>query len=302
MANVGSWLAANLAFFLISFWPHFALAQTGQESHESQESQGRGERLFHAADAIIPRGASDVKSCGSALPLLKEALELLGPGHHFYDYASFQYGRCLLVVKEYAQAARVFQSLLDLPSFGGGFRDQIRLELAWLYANGLGVAEDKVRALGLYMLCGDDARDIRGAARNRNAAELIIALNPWPTTLAYELLEAPHTPIKDKWRSWQLKRERNEGSFSGGRDFPQRALSNARSYQYPDDAENLVAKQGFSLIAAEDALREGRLAESLDYLRAAQPASAIALLREIEERAPHRLITVDGKIWRAVDE
>ncbi len=252
----------------------------------------------------MTRGTNFTESiCAQALPHLSSARI---PGTSSYDYASFQYGKCLLVQKKYVEAAAAFKSVIDLPIANRGtITDLSRIELAALYQRGLGVPKDPWQALGLYHAC-DLEKLAAGTVDHwqveprRGAAELIISLNPWPTKRAYQLLTQDGVPISSFWRALNLKISRNETVQD---DFYISALTYAlqdntepgNENYLPETPETAAIVEKFRIKAAKHVIdKAGNMKAALGYLRHAHSPEALLLSQELQRRLGYVLAEADG--------
>lgn len=267
--------------------------QTEIESHIKE-----GNALFMQAHQITNGVQFNLETCSKAAPLLNSArqkLRAFSDQNTSFDYASLQLGRCLLVQQNYTEAAAAFKDVINLPITNRGtIIDEARILLADLYSQGLGVEQDKLKALGLYMMCEADAFD-----RKRKAAEIIIALNYKPTTAVYRLLEDDSfNPPKDMMRAYQLHKSRNMSEpFQG---FFDNALSAASHYEDSEYAkaeqgtqvgiENAAAVKAIYAIFGKRALEKGELNKAMAYLNKANPQEVKDALQQLQQRIPYQLV------------
>jgi len=258
-------------------------------------------RLLEAMHRLTKTFNFDAAVCDEAVPLLSASIALwekMPETERRDDYEQLQLGLCLLAAEDAAGAAARFQHILDKPFDYRNAKivDGARLKLADLYAEGRGVALDRVRALGLYLLTQPTDWDDR-RHRDRAAAELIYELSGRTSELFYALLERD---VASNWRlALTMRIERREYGLgplrmgiralsSGiGREGDERELSAVRSISF-DVGRGLL-----------DSGNGGHLPAALIYLQRAQANEAAPLLESIEKKLPYRLLMPDGKPWSA---
>lgn len=277
---------------------HCACPASAQRDNVADEAR----RLFSAAHSLTNGVNFGVVVCAQAVPLLSASIAhwaKLPETARDDDYPQLQLGRCLLTAGDTAGAAARFQHILDKPfDFGNvNIISHARLMLADLYAEGRGVARDRERALGLYLLAQPQTWDEQ-RHRDRAAAELVYALTGGnPSALYHSFLERN---IASNWqRSLAVRRARNENSYELVRQGI-RALSS--STYTVGDAQEQAAVRALSLDVGRGLLAWGgpeRLPAALVYLQRADAEQAAPLLDSLEKKLPYRLVMSDGTPWRA---
>ncbi|MET3516161.1 tetratricopeptide (TPR) repeat protein [Pseudacidovorax sp. 1753] len=274
-----------------------------EREKKQRAAESEAQARFSQAHRMT-RGINFTESiCAQAIPHLVSARI---QGASSYDYASFQYGKCLLVQKKYAEAAAAFKSVLDLPITNRGtITDLTRIELAALYQRGLGVPKDPGQALGLYHACDLEQLppgtvDHWQVDPRRAAAELIISVNPWPTKRAYQLLTQHGVPISSFWRALNLMIRRNEIVQE---NFYASALAEAlqdntepgNEIYLPDTPETVEIVEKFRVKAAKQVLdKAGNMKAAISYLRHAHSPEAQLLSKDLQRRLGYVLAEAEG--------
>ncbi len=267
---------------------------------QQDDAADEARRLFFAAHRLTHGTNFDAAVCAQAVPLLSASIThwaTLPEAAREDDYPQLQLGRCLLTAGDAAGAAARFQYILDKPfDFSNvNIISHARLMLADLYAEGRGVARDRERALGLYLLAQPQTWNEQ-RHRDRAAAELIYALTGgYKGELFHSLLERD---VASNWqRSLAVRRERNDNSYELVH-LGIRALSSSR-YNV-GDAQEQAAVRALSLDVGRGLLAWGdfeRLPAALVYLQRADADEAAPLLESIEKKLPYRLVMPDGTPW-----
>jgi len=255
-------------------------------------------RLFREAHRLTGGGNFSAPVCAQARPLLQASLEQwekLPAAVRDDVYVRMQLARCEITQGEHAAAAAHLRQLLDAPQQPGNVLlvSEARIDMGDLYAQGLGVAKDEEKALGLYLLARPHTWPAQ-RHRDRAAAELAYRLNGnHPDALFHMLLERGGAP--SNWlRSIEVRRANNENHHALVR--LQIAAIQAAQFPATDQAEaaamqRLLEEAGLGLLAWGDA---ERLPAAIVYLQRAGTPAAQAALQELEKRLPYRLKMPDG--------
>lgn len=208
--------------------------------------------------------AANEGKCEPAVPLLRELLaraDAMPPGEATYRmYASMLLGRCLAKAGRFEEAAPLLQATAGSTEPGHVLiRAEALRQLARLYADGLGVAADPDRAIGLYLR----------ADAWLPAAELM-ERQGWGNDATRELL-LDHAGVAGKLHLAERMATRNANEYD-----VQRKLLDALATP-PDSEADRVALSTVALrLAAIESRRQGAgdLLSALDLLRRAGPAGA----------------------------
>lgn len=267
------------------------------------------------------------KTCPQWLPAWQQALALLpalpAPGQSGgrREFALLSIAQCELALGQAQTAAQRLRLVLDgADAQQPTLLNSARVLLAPLYAKGQGVAQDRERALGLYLM--SDLDD----AQRREAAELVFAMNG-SRTLFFQLLEQGQLPTN--WlRAIELHQQSNHNRYqtvrlalraigaaatdegqrrayarwlkmaSHGQTQPTASGTEADMQQYQALTRLLeIAGAGLAHWNGDTSLYPAAWA----LLRQADTPTAQQELRQLEEKFPFTVVDHTGAAWVAVD-
>lgn len=227
-------------------------------------------------------------NCTRGLPALRKADELFEGSNTFVQ---LRIAQCDIVQKRYAAAARTLRALIDSPPHS--LLNNARRALAPLLAQGLGVAQDRERALGLYLMSSLEDHERRAAAK------LLAQMPGTSLQTYYNLLEQGHLPTN--WlMAVQTRQQRNENRYSIIRRALQGVIDST-SYTTPLDSEEQQSLSHLREIAGTGLVHWGesdRLAVGWSLLRQADNPSAEKELQALEPQWPFTLLNPDGHPWQ----
>ena len=310
-AAIHRWSAgARFAALLMALW--LPLASLAQNTGTRAEDTAPSSRLRVASAMQLASTAHQTlggwskitpATCAEAEPLLQEALVTLNdvPATRNQDN---QLGATLLSLG-YCRIAQGREGeaepyLRDAMRRNDAWIPPARACLAQMYATGRGVPLDAERAVGLFALSKGENCSPMQRDNDRDAAELILAQQPAPTStvnpLVYTLLEAGPP------RNWQRALELHRNTYTNahcGREQMRIALKGHDANGLGEEDEK--ALKALNLFLGNCFLRARSLAQAYAYLHAADPKEADSALALWRKSLRYRLILADGREWSATD-
>lgn len=255
--------------------------------------------MKHAQNGNVLSFPVTAQSCARGLPDLQRAAELftqIDEASSTGAFVQLRLARCEIAMGQNDAAAPRLRALLDAPQVEGVLRNNTRRTLAPLYAQGLGVAQDRERALGLYLMSDLDDRE------RRAAAELLTHMPGASMQTYYRLLEQGHLPAN--WlMAVQTRQKRNDNRYDIIR-LAIKGVQNTASYMAAIDIDHEQEQQALTRlreIAGTGLAHWGgsdRFAAGWGLLREAHSPAAEKELQKLEPKWPFTLLNADGSPWQ----
>ncbi len=284
--------------------PEPAPASATPTSAQLAQADALGKDLYAQVNALTKGLNFSASICGQAMPLLAaaaKAWEAL-PSLWRDGELQLQWAQCEISTGQHAAAATRLDALAG--RLGGGTHaeqqllSRLRLPLADLHAQGLGVPQDRERALGLYLLAKGWSPQLTRHLE-RSAADLVAQLGG-PRELFHHLLERSDVP--SNWlRSLQARKaDRGESLELTLRGV--KAIGIANSY-LADDPQEQQALATLSEITGEQLLAQSNrdsslLPAALVLLQLSGTPKAVAEFSKLEAVMPYQLALPDGTPWK----
>ncbi|WP_322053353.1 hypothetical protein [Paraburkholderia bannensis] len=321
-------IASALCFF--SSWASPAFAQSSATlPPDTQKLLQQIEQLQKQAWAFSNSGLDQSSSpfCAKAEPIYRQAYSLLADkraSDHAFDNArsnvGSSLGRCLIAEHRESEAATILEQSLTATWNSDA---QSHLMLASLYAEGKGVKQDTVKALGHFMLGNNQVYDGGGnklelSRVRRQMAELLLQ-NRDSYSVAVKLISSEaqqllqQGEIKNWMRYSELRYGTNQSALAAMSGDNKTTLARlqfeALDKGFVSDQEDQADAQKMRLNLGRYFLENDAAGLSLPesqavswyFLNASGMADARADLLKLNANLPYKLVLPNGELWSAVD-
>lgn len=285
--------------------PAPATQPTAPTGAQLAQADALGKDLYAQANALTKGLDFSPDICGQAMPLLANAAKAWEamPSLWRDGELQLQWAQCEISIGQHAAAATRLEALAGRLGRGTHADQQVlarlRLPLADLHAQGLGVPQDRERALGLYLLAmGWSPQQTRHL--ERSAADLVVQLGG-PRELFHHLLE--RSDVASNWLRSLEARKADRGDSLDLMLRRVKAIGIANPYLADDPQEQqalatLKEIAGQQLLVAQRQRDSSLLPAAMVLLQQSGTPKALAEFSNLDAAMPYQLVMPDGTHWK----